>query len=173
VSFVDSLYPLVITGDAVGARDLLLGLEGKELIEAHRSGPAPLPLGRGEPDHGALRGRTVWASDRCEARAMGSLLAVKVLRRNPRLADAQKLASSGGAARASTSSLCCSTVRRRVPIGHLRDFPSTSRTELAGRAVDNAPARGGGLATLGACAPPGHGLCPPNPSHGRCSSRPE
>ena len=59
MSFVDSLYPLVITGDAVGARDLLLGLEGKELIEAHRSGPAPLPLGRGEPDHGALRGRTV------------------------------------------------------------------------------------------------------------------
>lgn len=34
MSFVDSLYPLVITGDAVGARDLLLGLEDKELIEA-------------------------------------------------------------------------------------------------------------------------------------------
>jgi hypothetical protein len=34
VSFVDSLYPLVITGDVIGARDLLGGLEGKELSEA-------------------------------------------------------------------------------------------------------------------------------------------
>jgi hypothetical protein len=34
VSFVDSLYPLVIAGDAVGARDLLAGLEGKKLAEA-------------------------------------------------------------------------------------------------------------------------------------------
>jgi hypothetical protein len=34
VTFVDSLHPLVITGDAVGARDLLAGLEGRELSEA-------------------------------------------------------------------------------------------------------------------------------------------
>jgi hypothetical protein len=34
VSFVDSLYPLVVTGDVIGARDLLADLEGKELAEA-------------------------------------------------------------------------------------------------------------------------------------------
>ena len=34
VSFADLLYPLVTTGDAVGAWDLLAGLEGKELTEA-------------------------------------------------------------------------------------------------------------------------------------------
>ena len=34
MSFEDSLYPLVITGDVIGARDLLAGLEGKGLVEA-------------------------------------------------------------------------------------------------------------------------------------------
>jgi hypothetical protein len=93
VSFVDSLYPLVITGDAVGARDLLLGLEGKELIEAKAWFAKA----------GRWFDRIVWASDLCEARALRSLLAVKVLRRNPRLADAQKLASSGGVSREGAS----------------------------------------------------------------------
>ena len=34
MSFADLLYPLVTTGDAIGARDLLAGLQGKELSEA-------------------------------------------------------------------------------------------------------------------------------------------
>jgi hypothetical protein len=34
MNFGDLLYPLVTTGDAVGARDLLAGLESKKLAEA-------------------------------------------------------------------------------------------------------------------------------------------
>lgn len=103
MSFVDSLYPLVITGDAVGARDLLLGLEGKELIEAKA--------------WFAKAGR--WF-DRIPSEAFG--------------------------------------LRTDQDLRHSR-WDEGSRI-MALCAVE-----------LCACAPPGHGLCPPNPSHARCSSR--